>query len=122
MIQKVLAIALLVLVSQTACSQSRMTDEQKEAFITSYNEYKEKLNLTDTQSTRMDEINRQYLKELKGLQNSGDSKLTKYKKFKRINSDRDAKAKKILTPQQFQIYQQHQKEVREKFRNNRSRG
>jgi len=122
MIQKVLAIALLVLVSQTACSQSRMTDEQKEAVVTSYNEYKEKLNLSDTQSTKMDEINRQYLKELKGLQNRGDSKLAKYKRFRRINSDRDAKAKKILTPQQFQIYQQHQKEVRVKFRNNRSRG
>ncbi len=121
MIQQVLALALFMLVSTAACAQSKLSDEQKEAFISSYNAYKDKLNLTDSQSVRMEQINRQYLKDLKTLQNTGGSKLAKYKKFKNLNADRDAKTKKILSPEQFRIYQQHQQQVKEEFRSRRGR-
>lgn len=102
-------------------SQSKLTEEQKKEFKAKQEAYKAKLNLTDEQATKMDEINMTYLEGLSGLKQSSGSKLSKLKKFKSLSSERDSKVKKILTEEQYKIYKEQQKEMKEDFKEQRSR-
>jgi hypothetical protein len=103
-------------------SQSKLTEEQKKEFKAKQEAYKAKLNLTDEQATKMEEINMTYLEGLSALKQSGGSKLSKLKKFKSLSNERDSKAKKILTEEQYKIYKEQQKEMKEDFKEQRSKG
>jgi hypothetical protein len=103
-------------------SQSKLTEEQKKELKEKHAAYKAKLNLSEEQSTKMEEINMAYFEELATLKQSSGSKLSKLKKFKSLSSERDSKVKKILTEEQYKLYKEQQKEMKEDFKEQRSKG
>ncbi|AXY73293.1 hypothetical protein D3H65_04555 [Paraflavitalea soli] len=123
MTNKMLVLLLLLLgTAATGFTQSKLTEEQKKEFKEKQEAYKAKLNLTEDQATKMEAINMTYLEGLSALKQSSGSKLSKYKKFKSLNNERDAQAKKILTEEQYKLFKQQQKEMKEDFKEQRSKG
>ncbi len=122
MTNKMFVLLMLLLgAAATGFSQSKLTEEQKKEFKEKQEAYKAKLNLTEDQATKMEAINMTYLEGLQALKGSSGSKLSKYKKFKSLNNERDAQAKKILTEDQYKIFKQQQKEMKEDFKEQRSK-
>jgi hypothetical protein len=113
-------LALLMLVANQASAQSKMTEEQKKEAKANYQAYKEKLNLTEDQSKKVDAINTEWLTGLADLKSSNASKMAKYKKYKTLKSDKDQKMKAVLTKDQYKIYQQHQKEMKDEYQDRRA--
>ena len=111
---------LVMLMTVSASAQSKMTDEQKKEAKARYQEYKEKLNLTDDQSKKVDAINSTWFEGIGALKKSDESKLKKYKKLKSLNADRDKQMKEVLTKEQFKIYKQQQEERKEAFKQRRA--
>lgn len=110
----------LLATAVTGFTQSKLTEEQKKEFKEKQAAYKAKLNLTEEQAAKMEEINQTYFEGLSALKQSSGSKLSKYKKFKSLNNERDAKARKILTEDQYKLFKQQQKEMKEELKENRS--
>lgn len=121
MTKKILVLlTILLTIAVAGFTQSKLTEEQKKEFKEKQEAYKAKLNLTEEQATKMEEINMTYLEGLSALKQSSGSKLSKLKKFKSLSNERDAKAKKILTEDQYKIYKQQQKEMKEELKEKRS--
>jgi Spy/CpxP family protein refolding chaperone len=120
-ITNIIVLLLLVTITATnASAQSKMTDEQKKEAKARYQEYKEKLNLTDDQSKKVDAINTTWFEGISALKNAEDTKMAKYKKLKSLNADRDKQMKEVLTKDQFKIYKQQQEERKEAFKQRRA--
>lgn len=113
-------LCLLLTTAVAGFTQSKLTEEQKKEFKAKQEAYKAKLNLTEEQATQMEAINMIYFEGLSALKQSSGSKMSKYKKFKSLNKERDAKAKKILTDEQYKIYKQQQQEMKEELKEKRS--
>jgi hypothetical protein len=113
-------LCLLLTTAVAGFTQSKLTEEQKKEFKAKQEAYKAKLNLTEEQATQMEAINMTYFEGLSALKQSSGSKMSKYKKFKSLNKERDAKAKKILTDEQYKIYKQQQQEMKEELKEKRS--
>ena len=78
------------------------------------NSMKTKLALDDTQYQQVSAINLEYAKKGEEIKNSGGGKFSKYRKFKFMMSDKDAKLKKVLTPDQYTTYEEMKKEMMDK--------
>lgn len=113
------AVIALAVVSTGVCAQSRMTEEQKAEAKAKYAAYREKLNLSDEQATKVEQINTTYFESLSQLRGSNDRKLAKYKRFKEIQSTKDSEMKKVLNADQFKVYKEFQAEMKEDFKENR---
>jgi len=109
----------LTIFNATAHAQSRMTDAQKEEMKKKYAAYREKLNLSPEQSTKVEKINTAFFEGLSEIKNSNERKLSKYKKFKSLQSTRDAQMKDVLTPDQYKLFKEFQEEMQEEFKENR---
>lgn len=111
--------ALLTLSVLTGQAQSKLSEEQKKELKEKMAEYKAKLNLTPEQETQMEAVNTTYFEGLAALKEGSGSRLSKYKQLKKLNSDRDAGMKKFLNPDQYKLYKEQQKEMKEEFKKNR---
>jgi mannitol-specific phosphotransferase system IIBC component len=112
----------LVIVSVTASAQSKMTEEQKKEAKARYEAYKQKLNLNEEQSKKVEEINTAFFAGMSELKSSGASKLSKYRKYKSLQSQKDKQMKEVLTKDQYKIYLQFQQEMKSTFKENRRNG
>ena len=99
--------------------QSKMTAEEKEEARARYEAYQEKLNLTEAQSAKVEEINLTFFEGLSELRNSNEARFAKYKKFKGLSKERDKEMEAVLDDSQYKIYQQYQAETRDEFKQNR---
>lgn len=116
----VYSLTLLTLLSAgQVYAQSKLTEEQKQELKARYEAYKEKLNLSEDQSVKVESINRTYFERLAPLRNSDDSKLSKYRKYKDIKSTRDRQMKAVLDKEQYKTYEAFQKEMKEEFKESR---
>lgn len=113
-------LCVLLTTAVTGFTQSKLSEEQKKEFKEKQEAFKAKLNLTEDQAAKMEAINMTYFEGLSALRQSSGSKLSKYKKFKSLSNERDAQAKKILTNEQYKIYKQQQKEMKEELKEKRS--
>lgn len=113
-------LTLLILVANQTSAQKKMTDEQKKEAKAKYQTYKEKLNLTEEQSKKVDAINSNWIEGLAELKSSNAGKMAKYKKYKTLKSDRDQKMKEVLTKDQYKIYQQQQQEIKDDYQERRA--
>ena len=113
-------LVLITLLAAHVSAQSKMTEEQKKEAKAKYQAYKEKLNLTEDQSKKVDAINAPWLEGIAALKNSDASKMAKYKKLKSLNTERNKKMKEVLTKDQFKIYKQQQSEMKEEFKQRRA--
>jgi Spy/CpxP family protein refolding chaperone len=112
-------LATISLITHRAGAQSKMTEEQKKEAKARYEAYKQKLDLTEEQSKKVDAINTVFFEGLAGLKNSDASKLSKYKKYKALRNEKDKQMKEVLTKEQFKTYKAYQAEMKEEFRKNR---
>lgn len=100
-------------------AQSRLTEEQREEAIARYQEYLERLNLTEDQKPKVEEINMNFFEGLSNLKQSSGSRLDKYRTFKELSDKRDTEMKKVLTREQYAIYKENQQEQRQNFKERR---
>lgn len=105
--------------SAGAYCQSRLTEAEREEAIARHQAYMEKLNLTEEQKPRVEEINMKYIESLSNLKHSNASRLDKYRTLKELTATRDAEMKKVLTKEQYAIFKENQQEQRKNFRERR---
>lgn len=112
-------VVVLVSVWGSVYAQQRMTDQQKQEAKAKRDAFKEKLNLTEEQKPKFEEINRNQAEALSTLKNSDASRLEKFRKYRDLKSEKDKKMKELLTKEQFKIYEDYQEELKDDFMNNR---
>ena len=117
---KITAMLVLVILAANATAQSRMTEAQKAETKAKYQEIKQKLNLSEDQSKKVDAINTTWFEGIADLKKSSESKMTKRNKFKSLNNTRDKQMKEVLTKDQYKIYKEQQKEMKEEFKQRRA--
>lgn len=117
--KKLLMIGCMVILATSSYAQSRMTEKEKEEAIERHRIYMERLNLTEEQKPQVEEINMRFFEGVSNVKKSGSSKLDKFRTFKSLSSARDSEMKKVLTKQQYAIYEENQEEQREKFKERR---
>ncbi len=113
---KALISTILFFASFNLFAQANLTDEQKEALMANQESYLKELNLTEEQKPQVDQINKEYISGLKELKNSGGSRMQKYRKIKSLSSERSRQMKAVLTPEQFDIFEKHQEELKKEFK------
>jgi hypothetical protein len=113
------AMIVLSTVSISSSAQSKMTPEEKEALKAKFVAYKEKLSLSEDQSVKVEAINATYFEGLSQLKNSNERKMSRYKKFKALQSTRDQQMKEVLNEEQYKMYKEFQKEIREDLKESR---
>jgi len=90
--------ALLFMFTATAAAQD------KDA-LTSLNTYmKEQLSLNDSQTAKVNDINRVFMQKTKENEKTNLSKLDKAKKVKLYEEDRDKKLQSVLTKEQYKTF------------------
>lgn len=108
--------------TNTVETQLKKVVEPKQEQIKLYlSDYFEKLDLTDQQKISFIEITKKYGSQLKDLKDSDASGLSKYKTYKKIKKNRASEMKSILNESQFKIYEQVQKEVEKKIKEERKK-
>lgn len=122
--KKLIIVALLLLAICTSSygqsNNPKLTEEQKKEWKARLDAYREKLNLTDEQKPQVDEVNLEYLEALSEIRESGGSKLSKYRMYKKANGGRDKKMKSILSKEQYKIYKEQQEEFKEEIKARRT--
>ena len=113
---KITALLVLAIGATHVSAQSRMTEEVK----VRYQELKQKLNLTEDQSKKVDAINTTWYEGIADLKKSNEPKLAKRNKFKSLNNTRNKQMKDVLTKEQFKVYKAQQKEMKEEFKQRRA--
>lgn len=119
----IIFVLLLVAVCTSSNAQSnnpKLSEEQKKEWKARLDAYREKLNLTDEQKPQVEEANMAYLEALSEIRESGGSKLSKYRTYKKANAERDKKMKSILSKEQYKIYKEQQEEFKEEIKARRA--
>lgn len=106
---------------QAQTSQPKFTEDQKKALKAKMAAYKEKLNLTSEQEVKVKEINTEYIEALSKIKESNGSKISKVKKLKAAQNVKNEKMKSVLSNEQYNIYKQQQKEMKEAFKSGRAK-
>lgn len=106
--------------SAKAQTARQSSEEQKKELKAKMEAYKAELNLSEEQQPKFEEINLQFAEGLSKLKGDNGSKLSKYKKFKKLTDERDGKMKELLTDNQYKIFKSHQDEVKKEIKSKRS--
>jgi hypothetical protein len=122
--KSLLRIALLLIAlysSQATSAQSKLSEEQKKELQAKYESYKAQLNLTPEQEQKVKTINTTYFEGLAGIKESGGSKMSRLKTYRKLTNTRDKQMKEVLDKNQYQTYKKMKEEMREEMKNKRSR-
>lgn len=106
--------------STKAQTSRQLSEEQKKELKEKMEAYKAELNLSEEQQPKFEEINLQFAEDLSKLKSDNGSKLSKYKKFKKLTDERNRKMKELLTDEQYKIFKSHQDEVKKELKSKRS--
>src|SRR5687768_5553465 len=112
----------LMVAAHAQTGKAKFTEEQKKELKAKLDAYREKLNLSDDQKSKVDTVNMEYMEALSKIKEEGGSKMSRYKKFRQASNNRDKKMKAILTKEQYKIYKEHQEEFKEELRARRAKG
>ena len=115
----VVILLMFVTVNGFAQKRTKLTEEQKKEMMARFEAYKEKLNLTEEQEPKVQNINANYFEALAGLRDSNASRLDKFKTYRNLKSEKDKKMKQVLTKEQLKVYTEFQQEMKEEFMQNR---
>lgn len=117
-------IGMLLILSCTLSTKAQtprqLSEDQKKELKAKMEAYKAELNLTEEQQPKFEEINLQFAEEMSKLKGDNGSRLSKYKKFKKITDERNKKMKELLTDEQYKIFKSHQDEVKKELKSKRS--
>jgi len=110
-------VVVVLLVSTIAFAQDRiLTKEQKEQVKEQLAQYFEKLELSEEQKPKFEEITNKYALQMKTLKTSGKSKFAKYKEYKSIKRSKNKEMKTLLSAEQYKVYKETQKEIQNKMK------
>lgn len=113
--KRMMMFAILMTIAAVSRAQSQSNEDLKAKMT----EYREKLNLTEEQSTRVDAINADYMEALSALKSSNEKKLAKYRRFKDIQAKKDKQMKDVLDKEQYKQYQAMQSEMKSEMKKKR---
>ena len=121
---KILLLLAVIVMTSTVKAQtgSRLTEEEKAEARARYETYQERLNLTEKQSEKVEEINMIYFEGLSELRKSNKTRLVKYREWKTLSKTRDKEMKTVLDDQQYEAYKEFQAEMKEDFKAKRKNG
>lgn len=121
---KVLLLLAVIVMTSTVKAQtgSKLTEEEKAEARARYEAYHEKLNLTEKQSEKVEEINMIYFEGLSELRESNKTRFVKYREWKKLSKTRDKEMKAVLDDQQYETYKEFQAEMKEEFKEKRKNG
>lgn len=121
---KILLLLAVIVMTSTVKAQtgSRLTEEEKAEARARYETYQERLNLTEKQSEKVEEINMIYFEGLSELRKSNKTRLVKYREWKNLSKTRDKEMKTVLDDQQYEVYKEFQAEMKEDFKEKRKNG
>jgi uncharacterized membrane protein len=117
-----LFIALFFISANTTFAQSKtanLTYEQKEENKKNLEEYAAALSLSEEQQPKFEEITKKYAEQMKALKDNSGSRLSKYKKMKSIQINKNAEMKKLLSKDQYKVYLDKQEEMQKKMKERR---
>jgi Spy/CpxP family protein refolding chaperone len=118
--RNIITILLLTLFNIASYAQERqLTEEQKEQVKEQLEQYFEKLDLSQEQKPKFEEITKKYALQMKNLKTSGKSKFAKYKEYKSIKGSKNKEMIALLSAEQFKIYKETQKEILKKIKEKR---
>lgn len=75
-----------------------------------------RLSLSDVQKSEVEKINSSFFNKLTVVRNSKDTGLIRQQKIQSLNTDRVSSFQKILTPEQFKLYQEDMQRMAQKMR------
>lgn len=111
---------LFLFIAGSSFAQDKSADDKATALT---DRMKTQLTLNDDQYKQVYDINVDFVTKLGTVKEDGGSKMSKFKKLKSIDGDRDAALKKVLTEQQFKDFQTQKKEnraeMKERYKNNK---
>jgi hypothetical protein len=110
----------LMMLGNRSMAQSRLTPEQMKEMKEKFNDFKTKLNLSDDQAPKVKAIDSAYFEGITALKDPGGSRLSKFRKFKNLSTDRDKQMKEVLNKDQFAQYQKFKTEMKDEFKANRN--
>jgi hypothetical protein len=96
------AAALLLMFTTTGQAQEKDKAAEGAKAVTA--QMKSQLTLSDSQYTKVLDVNRTYLQKANDSKAMGVTKVDKAKKMKALGEERDAKLKSVLTEDQYKIY------------------
>jgi len=114
-----LIVFVVLLVNATSFAQDRELTEQQEQVKEQLEIYFEKLDLSEDQKSKFEEITRNYALQMKVLKTSDKSKFAKYKEFKSIKDSKNKEIETLLSAEQYKIYKETQKEMQKKMKEKR---
>lgn len=120
--KKIMLLSFLLFLTIFSFAQSgkgRLSEEEKKELIGKMEAYREKLNLSEEQGTKVEKINEAFMKELSALKQSDGSRLAKYKQFKAAKSKKDKEMKEVLNAEQYKIYQEMQADMKKEMKKKR---
>ena len=82
-------------------------------------EYLVKLDLSEEQKPKFEEITKKYALQMKTLKSSDKHKFAKYKEYKSIKGSKDKEMNALLSAEQFKIYKETQREIQKKIKEKR---
>lgn len=77
---------------------------------------KTKLQLNEEQTAKVGAINLKYAKQMEPVVKSGGGKLAKYRQAKKINEQKEAELKQVLTTEQFETYEAVKETMKEEMK------
>ena len=115
------SIVLAVLfVSTIAFAQDReFTEEQKKQVKEQLEQHFEKLDLSEEQKSKFQDITKKYALQMQALKTSTKGRLTKYREYKSIVGSKNKEMQTLLSAEQYKIYQNTQKEIQKKMKEKR---
>ena len=113
-------VVVVMLVSAITFAQDReLTQEQKEQVKKQLEQYYEKLDLSEEQQPKFEEITEKYALQMKDLKMSDKGRFAKYREFKSIKSSKNEEIKLLLSAEQYKMYKKTQKEIQKKIKEKR---
>jgi len=115
--QLVLTLILIITYSTVKAQSKEFSEEQITQIEEQLTIYNDKLNLSDEQKPKFEEITKRYAGQMLELKNSDKGRMTKFKEFKSIRSSKNAEMKKLLTEEQYAEFEAIQEEIQQNLRN-----
>ena len=107
-----LALAPATLLAQDGMKQS--TPEKRAQMQTDY--LKNQLQLDDAQTQKIGAINLKYARQMDPVLKGDGSKLSRLRTAKKINSQKEAEYREVLSKEQFEKYQTVKEEMKDKMK------
>ena len=118
-IKRIVTLVILLMAGPLANAQNTesKTPEERARFQTEW--MNRKLGLNETQQNQVETINLKYAQKNEPVLKSKERRITKLKKLKSIQGEKDAELKTVLSPEQHEKYQVLVEEMKEKVKERR---